>query len=79
MKKNLGRKKSRSYAMKGGAGLYVYEGVRLALDNPYTHFAVNSNDDGSYNFNIPEKTTGSFFSKKTTPAFGTTISRDSIT
>ena len=54
MKKNLGRKKSRSYAMKGGAGLYVYEGVRLALDNPYTHFAVNSNDDGSYNFNIPK-------------------------
>ena len=54
MKKNLGRKKSRSYAMKGGAGPYVYEGVRLALDNPYTHFAVNSNDDGSYNFNIPK-------------------------
>ena len=68
MKKNLGRKKSRSYAMKGGAaGPYVYEGVPLTLDNPYTHFAVNSNDDGSYNFNIPEKKTGGFFSK-TTPA-----------
>lgn len=68
MKKNLGRKKSRSYAMKGGAGPYVYEGVQLTLENPLTHFAVNSNDDGTYNFNIPEKTTGSFFSKKTTPA-----------
>ena len=68
MKKNLGRKKSRSYAMKGGAaGPYVYEGVPLTLDNPLTHFAVNSNDDGSYNFNIPEKKTGGFFSK-TTPA-----------
>jgi len=68
MKKNLGRKKSRSYAMKGGAGPYMYEDVSLTLDNPFTHFAVNSNDDGSYNFNILEKTTGSFFSKKTTPA-----------
>ena len=67
MKKNLGRKKSRSYAMKGGAGPYEYEGVQLTLDNPSTHFAVNSNDDGSYNFNIPEKKTGGFFSK-TTPA-----------
>jgi hypothetical protein len=46
----------------------VYEGVPLTLDNPHTHFAVNSNDDGTYNFNIPEITTGSFFSKKTTPA-----------
>ena len=68
MKKNLGRKKSRSYAMKGGAGPYMYEGVQLTLDNPSTHFAVNSNDDGSYNFNIPDKKTGGFFSKKTTPA-----------
>ena len=68
MKKNLGRKKSRSYAMKGGAGPYDYEGIPLILENPFTHFAVNSNDDGSYNFNIPEKTTGSFFSKTTTPA-----------
>lgn len=68
MKKNLGRKKSRSYAMKGGAGPYAYEGVPLTLDNPLTHFAVNSNDDGTYNFNIPAKSTGSFFSKKTTPA-----------
>jgi len=67
MKKNLGRKKTRSYAMKGGAGPYEYEGVSLTLDNPLTHFAVNSNDDGSYNFNIPEKKTGGFFSK-TTPA-----------
>ena len=67
MKKNLGRKKSRSYAMKGGAGPYVYE-VPLTLDNPYTHIAVNQTDDGKYNFNIPEKKTGSFFSKKTTPA-----------
>jgi len=53
--------------MKGGAGPYEYEGVQLTLDNPSTHFAVNSNDDGSYNFNIPEKKTGGFFSK-TTPA-----------
>ena len=69
MKKNLGRKKSRSYAMKGGAGPYAYEGVPLTLENPLTHFAVNSNDDGtSYNFNIPEKSTGGFFSRKTTPA-----------
>ena len=55
MKKTLGRKKSRPYAMKGGAGPYVYEGVSLTLDNQYTHFAVNYNDDGTYNFNIPEK------------------------
>lgn len=55
MKKNLGRKKSRSYAMKGGAGPYVYEGVALTLGNPYTHIAVNYNDDGTYNFNILEK------------------------
>ena len=71
MKKNLGRNKSRPYAMKGGAGPgpYVYEDeIQLTLDNPLTHFAVNSNDDGSYNFNIPEKSTGGFFSKKTTPA-----------
>ena len=67
MKKNLGRKKSRSYAMKGGAGPYDYEGNPLTLENPFTHIAINSND-GSYNFNIPEKTTGSFFSKTTTPA-----------
>jgi hypothetical protein len=65
MKKNLGRKKSRSYAMKGGAGPYVYEDeIQLTLDNPFTHFAVNSND-GTYNFNIPEKKTGGLFSKKT--------------
>jgi len=51
--------------MKGGAGPYAYEGVPLTLDNPLTHFAVNSNDDGTYNFNIPEKSTGGFFSKKT--------------
>lgn len=68
MKKNLGRKKSRSYAMKGGAGPYVYEGVPLTLDNPLTHFAVNFNDDDTYNFNIPEKSAGGFFSRKTTPA-----------
>jgi hypothetical protein len=54
MKKNLGRKKSRSYEMKGGAGPYVYEGIPLTLENPFTHFAVTSNDDGSYNFNIPK-------------------------
>ena len=67
MKKSLGRKKSRPYAMKGGAGPYVYEGESLILGNPFTHFAVNSNDDGTFNFNIPEKKTGGFFSK-TTPA-----------
>ena len=55
MNKNLGRKKSRSYAMKGGAGPYVYEGVALTLDNQYTHFAVNYNDNGTYNFDIPER------------------------
>ena len=66
MKKNLGRKKSRPYAMKGGAGPYVYEGVPLTPGNPYTHIAVNSNGD-AYNFNIPETKTGGFFSK-TTPA-----------
>jgi hypothetical protein len=55
--------------MKGGAGPYVYEDeIQLTLDNPFTHFAVNSNGDDTYNFNIPEKTTGSVFSKKTTPA-----------
>ena len=68
MKKNLGRKKSRSYAMKGGAGPYEYESVPLTQNNPFTHFAVNSNDGKSYNFNIPEKTSGGFFSKTTTPA-----------
>lgn len=68
MNKNLGRKKSRSYAMKGGAGPYEYESVPLTQNNPFTHFAVNSNDGKSYNFNIPEKTSGGFFSKTTTPA-----------
>lgn len=59
MKKNLGRKKSRPYAMKGGAGPYEYEGVPLTPGNPYTHIAVNSNGD-AYNFNISKKNFTSF-------------------
>lgn len=59
MKKNLVKKKSKSYAMKGGAGPYLYEGVSLTIDNPLTHIAVNE-VDGTYNFNILDKRFSSF-------------------
>lgn len=70
MNKALGRKKSTSYEMKGGAGNpYEYEGVRLTPNNPLIHIGIYVSDDGkNYNFNIPASTTGSFFSKKTTPS-----------
>ena len=56
---NLGRKKSRSYRMKGGAPTpYNYNDGRvntviLDMNNPYTYFAVNDNGNGTYDFNIP--------------------------
>lgn len=56
---NLGRKKSRSYRMKGGAPTpYNYKDglvdtVILHMNNPYTYFAVNDNGNGTYDFNIP--------------------------
>ena len=56
---NLGRKKSRSYRMKGGAPTpYNYNDgpvntVILHMNNPYTYFAVNDNGNGTYDFNIP--------------------------
>lgn len=57
--RNLGRKKSRSYRMKGGAPTpYNYKDglvdtVSLFMNNPYTYFAVNDNGNGTYDFNIP--------------------------
>jgi len=68
MKKSLGKKKSMSYSMKGGAGTpYVYEDVPLIANNPLIRIGIYGNGD-TYNFNIPGETTGSFFSKKTTPS-----------
>lgn len=70
MNKALERKKSTAYAMKGGAGNpYEYEGVRLTPNNPLIHIGIYVSDDGkNHNFNIPAITTGSFYSKKTTPS-----------
>lgn len=59
MKKKIGKKKSKSYAMKGGSGPYLYQGDLLTIDNPLTHIAVNE-VDGTYNFNILDKRTGLF-------------------
>jgi len=61
-KQRQGRRYRSRRSLKGGAqSPYNYEGTELTIDNPFTHIAVNQND-GTYNFNIPEKKTG-FFSK----------------
>lgn len=49
----VGRKKSKSYTMKGGAPTpYKYEGTDLTIGNPLTQIAINRNDDNRYDFNI---------------------------
>jgi len=51
--KNVGKKKSKFYAMKGGAPLPLeYDGESLTEGNRFTHIAVTQ-DGVNYNFDIP--------------------------